>query len=47
MNRNNTLYFIVGALVVGLVVVGYFVYQDRNSGLSIEIGEQGMSVDGR
>ncbi len=47
MNRNNTLYFIVGALVVGLIVVGYFVYQDRNSGVSIEIGEQGMSVDGR
>lgn len=47
MNRNNTLYFIVGAMVVGLLIVGYFVYQDRNRGVSIEIGEQGMSVDGR
>jgi predicted negative regulator of RcsB-dependent stress response len=48
MNRNNTLYFIVGALVIGLIVVGYFVYQDRNRDvMRIEIGEDGVSVDGR
>lgn len=48
MNRNNTLYFIVGALVVGLIVVGVLVYQDRNSDVvRIEIGEDGISVDGR
>jgi hypothetical protein len=47
MNRNNTLYFIVGALVVGLIVVGVYIYNDRNSGVRIEIGEQGISVDGR
>lgn len=47
MNRNNTLYFIVGALVVGLIVVGVYIYNDRNSGVRIEIGEQGVSVDDR
>jgi len=47
MNRNNTLYFIVGALVVGLIVVGVYIYNDRNSGVRIEIGEQGISVDDR
>lgn len=47
MNRNNTLYFIVGALVVGLIVVGVYIYNDRNSGVRIQIGEQGISVQDR
>jgi hypothetical protein len=47
MNRNNTLYFIVGALVIGLIVVGVYIYNDRNSGVRIQIGEQGISVDDR
>lgn len=45
MNR-NTLYLLIGLLVVGLVVVGYLYYQESQSGVQIKIGEQGISIDG-
>ena len=45
MNR-NTLYLLIGLLVVGLVVVGYLYYQESQSGVQIRIGDQGISIDG-
>lgn len=45
MNR-NVLYFVVGLLAVGVVVMGYLYYQERQSGISIEIGKQGVSIEG-
>ena len=46
MNR-NTLYFLVGGLVVAVLVIGYLLYRERQSGIEIKIGEQGISVDGK
>lgn len=47
MNR-NTLYLIIGALVV--VVVGFAIYayqQEQNTArLEIEVNEQGISIEG-
>ena len=50
MSRNNVLYMIVGALVIGVAVLGYYEYQDRNpkqtSGLNINIGPAGLHIGG-
>ena len=44
----NTLYFVIGGLVVGLAALGYWVYQDRNrSGIDITIGGGGITVQER
>ncbi|WP_297775956.1 hypothetical protein [uncultured Roseovarius sp.] len=42
----NTLYLLIGLLVVGLGVVGYLYYQESQSGVQIKIGDQGISIDG-
>ncbi|MEH6775728.1 MAG: hypothetical protein V7668_17525 [Cereibacter changlensis] len=41
----NTLYLLIGLLLVGLAVVGYLYYQESQSGVEIRIGEQGISID--
>lgn len=46
MNR-NVLYLLIGALAVGVGVVSYMLYQERNKGVSINIGEHGVSIDGK
>jgi predicted negative regulator of RcsB-dependent stress response len=45
LNR-NILYFVVGALVVAVAVLGYTTWQDRKQpeGLQISIGKQGVDV---
>ena len=40
------LYLLVGLLGAGLIFVGYLYYQESQSGVSIEIGEGGVSIDG-
>jgi predicted negative regulator of RcsB-dependent stress response len=48
MNRNNTLYLIIGALVVATVVLGYQYYQSQQrTGVEITIGEGGLSIQER
>ena len=42
----NALYFVIGLLVAGVVVVGYLYYQESRSGIDIEIGEDGITIDG-
>ena len=49
MTRNNVLYLVIGALAVGIAVLGYQVYQDRQKpGLSISIGgKEGLKIEGK
>jgi len=49
MTRNNILYLIIGALVVGTAVLGYQFYQERQKpGLSISIGgKEGLKIEGK
>lgn len=42
----NTLYVLIGLLVVGLAVVGYLFYQESQSGIDIKIGDEGISIEG-
>lgn len=45
MNR-NILYLVLGALVVVVAVLGYMYYQESQSGVTIELNEEGLSIDG-
>lgn len=40
------LYLIVGLLAAVVLVVGYLYYQESQSGIDIEIGEQGVKIVG-
>jgi hypothetical protein len=40
------LYLVLGLLAAGVVVVGYLYYQESQSGIEIEIGGQGVTIDG-
>ena len=42
----NTLYLIVGLLAAAVIVVGYLYYQESQSGVSIQIGDHGVKIDG-
>jgi uncharacterized membrane protein len=44
--KRNTLYLVIALLTVGVVVIGYLLYQERQSGISIEIGERGVTIEG-
>ncbi len=42
----SVLYLVVGLLVAGVLVIGYLYYQESQSGIDIEIGEQGVKIEG-
>lgn len=42
----NVLYLVIGLLAAGVLVVGYLYYQESQSGIDIEIGEQGVTIEG-
>jgi hypothetical protein len=46
MNR-NTLYLVIGALVVVIAIVGYQLYQERQktTGIEINVGKSGISIE--
>ena len=46
MNR-NIVYLVIGALVVAVGVVSYLLYQERQktTGIEINIGEHGISIE--
>ena len=45
MNR-NTLYLIVGALVVAVIFIGFRLYQaEQEPSLEIEVNDSGLSVE--
>ena len=37
---------LVGALIVGVAVLGYLYYQESQSGVQIEIGADGVKIEG-
>ena len=43
----NALYLVIGLLAAGVVVVGYLYYQEnrKRSGIEIEIGEHGVTIE--
>lgn len=47
MSRNNGLYLIIGALVVAVIGLGMYVYQEESKpdGVELRIGENGVSVE--
>lgn len=45
MNR-NILYLLIAVLAVGIAVVGYLYYEESQSGINIEIGEDGAKIEG-
>jgi RsiW-degrading membrane proteinase PrsW (M82 family) len=47
MNRSNTLYLVIGALLVATAVLGYLLYEDRKQpeGVQIDIGPGGLSIE--
>lgn len=47
MTRNNGLYLIIGALIVAVVVLGAYVYHEKQKpdGVQLTIGKNGVSVD--
>jgi hypothetical protein len=42
----SMLFLLIGLLAAGILVVGYLYYQESQSGIDIEIGEQGISIQG-
>ncbi len=45
---SNTLYFLVGALLAGVIGGGIWMYQDsQRSGVEISVGRNGVSIEGR
>ena len=42
----NVLYLLIGLLAVGVVVAGYLYYQESKSGIKLEIGEDGVKIEG-
>jgi hypothetical protein len=42
----NALYLLVGLLAVALVVAGYLYYQESRSGIDIQIGKDGIKIEG-
>lgn len=42
----NVLYLVIGLLAAGVGVVGYLYYQESRSGIAIEIGEHGVTIEG-
>ncbi len=47
MTRSNVLYLVIGALVIGVAVMGYQLYQDRKQpeGVRIDLGPKGLSIE--
>jgi hypothetical protein len=49
ITRDNIIYLVIGALVVAVAVLGYQLYQAKKAptGLHINIGEKGLSIEGK
>ena len=45
--RQNQLYLIIGALIVAVIALGIYVYQEESkpSGVELRIDESGISVE--
>jgi hypothetical protein len=49
MTRDNILYLVIGALAVAVAVLGYQLYEAKKepTGLHINLGEKGLSIEGK
>jgi hypothetical protein len=49
VTRSNVLYLVIGALVIGVAVMGYQLYQDRKQpeGVRIDLGPKGLSIENK
>lgn len=46
MKKTNGLYLIIGVLIAVIAIGGYFYYQEsQKSGIEVEVGEGGISVE--
>lgn len=46
--NSNTLYLVIGALLVIVIGGGIWMYQDsQRSGVEISVGRNGVSIEGR
>jgi hypothetical protein len=46
MRSGNTLYLVIGAMAVVIIIGGYYLYQEQHkSGISVEVGGKGISVE--
>ncbi len=44
-SSSNTLYVVVGALVVIVAIGGYYIYQEQyKTGISVEVGGKGVTL---
>ena len=43
----NALYLVIGLLAAGVIAVGYLYYQEnqKRSGIEIQIGEHGVTIE--
>lgn len=42
----RVLYLVIGLLAAGALVLGYLYYQESQSGIEVEFGEGGITIDG-
>ena len=49
MTNRNILYLIVGALIVGVAVLGYNLYQEKKKpeGVQINVGPDGLKIQNK
>jgi hypothetical protein len=47
MSRTNTLYIVIAVLVVIVAVVSWQLYQERQAGVQINVGPNGLSVQSK
>lgn len=47
MMGRNMLYLLIGVLAVCAIGASYLFYQERQSGIDIQIDEHGVSIDGK
>ena len=46
MRNQNTLYLVIGALIVAVIVLGIYVYREESRpGVELRIDESGISVE--
>jgi len=47
MNRSNNLYLIIGALIVVVIGLGVYVYQEESKpkGVQMSIGQDGVKIE--
>lgn len=45
--RRNLPYLLIGLLALAVVIVGYLYYQERQGGIDIEIGKEGVRIEGQ